>query len=147
MATTNKTPALSLAQTAVLRDARRLLAGQIELAREAPSTGPIAGVAATPFGGGYLMGVVDALCQIHGAPFDAVALGVFGALLDEACGRDASAERDAALDALATSDDDEETHYGFADGYRYGGNETLGWNRGACVPSTLVLMARQKSPR
>ncbi len=146
MARTTKNSALSPAQTAVLCDARRLLIGQIELAREAPSTGPIATVAATPFGGGYLMGVVDALCQIRGAPFDTVALGIFGAILDEACGRDATTERNEAIEAL-TADDDEETHYGFADGYRYGGNETLGWNRGACVPSTLVLMARQKSPR
>lgn len=135
---------LSDSQSAVLRDARKLLAAQIELARAAPSTGPIATVAATPFGGGYLMGVVDALCQIHETPFDAVALGIFGAILDEACGRDASAERDAAIEAVAMGDD-ESTHYGFSDGYRYGGNETLGWKRGACVPTTLVLMARKKS--
>lgn len=136
---------LSPAQSAVLLDARKLLAEQIELARAVPNTGPLSPVAATPFGGGYLVGVVDALCQIHGAPFDAVALGIFGAILDEACERDASVERDAALEALATSDEDEETYYGFADGYRYGGNETLGWKRGACVPSTLVLMARNKN--
>ena len=130
--------ALTPAQRAVLRDARRLLAGQIELAREAPSTGPIAPVAATPFGGGYLMGVVDALCQIHGAPFDAVALGVFGAVLDEACGRDATTERDAAVEYLAAPDDE------FENGYRYGGNEAMGWARGECVPSALVLLARKK---
>ncbi len=85
------------------------------------------------------MGVVDALCQIHGAPFDAVALGIFGALLDEACERDAAAERDAAIEKFAASDEN------FDNGYRYGGNETLGWKRGECVPSALVLMARKKN--
>ncbi len=133
--------ALSASQLAVFHDARRLLAGQIELAREAPSTGPIAPVAATPFGAGYLMGVVDALCQIHEVPFDAVALGIFGAILDETCERDATSERDAAIESLTAGDDE---RYGFADGYRYGGNEALGWSRGACMPSTLVLLARQK---
>ena len=132
-------PALTASQIAVLRDSRQLLAGQIELAAQAPSTGPIAAVAATPFGGGYLMGAVDALCQTHDAPFDATALGIFGALLDEACGRDAAAERNAAIDALAMPNDE------FENGYRYGGNETLGWKRGACVPSTLVLMARKRA--
>ena len=129
---------LSPSQTAVLNDARHLLAGQIELAREAPSTGPISKVAATPFGAGYLMGVVDALCQIHEVAFDAVALAIFGVILDEACERDAIAERNAAIDALDTPNTE------FENGYRYGGNETLGWKRGACVPSTLVLMARKK---
>ena len=84
------------------------------------------------------MGVVDALCQIHGAPFDEVALGIFGALLDEACERDATRERDAAIEALTAPDEK------FENGYRYGGNETLGWKRGECVPSALVLMARQR---
>ena len=129
---------LSDSQRAVARDARRLLAGQIELAREAPSTGPIAAVIATPFGRGYLLGTIDALCQTHGAPFDAVALAIFGALLDEVCGRDATGERDAALESLKTPDEK------FDLGYSYGGNEALGWACGACVPSALVLMARKK---
>ena len=57
-------------------------------------------------------GVVDALCQIHGAPFDAIALGIFGALLDEACERDATRERDAAIEALTAPDEK------FDNGYR-----------------------------
>ena len=130
---------LAAPQRAVTRDARRILAEQIELAREAPSTGPIAPVAATPFGGGYLMGVVDALCQIHGAPFDEMALAIFGAVLDEACGRDASLERNAAIEALTAPNEE------FENGYRYGGNEALGWSRGECVPSALVLLARKKA--
>ncbi len=129
---------LSALQIAVLNDAQRVLAEQIELARAAPATGAISEVAATPFGAGYLMGVVDALCQVHGAPFDAIALGIFGAVLDEACGRDASIERDAALDALASPS------AAFDEGYRYGGNEALGWMRHACVPSALVLKARKR---
>jgi hypothetical protein len=129
---------LSHAQTAVLKDARRLLTEQTELARAAPATEPLSGVAATPFGQGYLMGMVDALCQIHGAPFDAVALGIFGAVLDEMCERDTTAERDAAIEALATPS------RAFNDGYRYGGNEALGWSRRACVPSALVIMARKR---
>ena len=131
-------PALSAAQLAVARDARRLWAEQIELASQAPSTGPLAVVAATPFGRGYLLGVVDALCQTHGAPFDETALAIFGALLDEACERDASAERDAALEALVAPNGE------FENGYRYGGNEALGWSRNECVPSALVLMARKR---
>lgn len=130
--------ALSDAQRDVLHDARRLLAEQIELASAAPSTGPLAEVAATPFGCGYLMGVVDALCQIYGAPFDAVALGIFGVLLDEMCGRDAAAERDSAIDALTAPTKN------FDNGYRYGGNEALGRSRRECVPSALVLMARKR---
>lgn len=129
---------LSTSQTAVLHDAQRVLAEQAELARAAPATGPISEVVATPFGQGYLLGVVDALCQVHGAPFDAVALGIFGALLDEACGRDATAERDAAIESLAAPP------AAFDEGYRYGGNETLGWKCRACVPSALVLMARKR---
>ena len=129
---------LSDSQRSVLHDARQLLAEQIELASAAPSTGPLAEVAATPFGCGYLIGVVDALCQIHGAPFDAVALGIFGVLLDETCGRDAAAERDSAIDALTAP-----TKH-FDNGYRYGGNEALGRSRRECVPSALVLMARKK---
>ena len=129
---------LSASQTAVLNDARRVLADQTELARAAPATGPLSEVAATPFGCGYLLGAVDALCQVHGAPFDAVALGIFGAILDEACGRDATIERDAALESLATPS------AAFDEGYRYGGNEALGWTRRACVPSALVLMARKR---
>ena len=129
---------LSDPQRRVLHDARRLLAEQIELASAAPSTGPLAEVAATPFGCGYLMGVVDALCQVHGAPFDAIALGIFGVILDETCGRDAAAERNSAVDALTAPTEN------FDNGYRYGGNEALGWSRCECVPSALVLMARKK---
>ena len=136
--TTNEVPDLSASTTAVLNDARQLLTEQTEWARAAPSTGPLADVAATPFSLGYLMGVVDALCQVHGAPFDAIALGIFGAVLDEACGRDATIERDAALDALAAPSE------AFDDGYRSGGNEALGWWRRACVPSALVMMARER---
>lgn len=129
---------LSALQTAVLNDARRLLAEQTALSRATPATGPLADAAATPFGAGYLMGVVDALCQIHGVSFDAVALGIFGRVLDEVCGRDASSERDAAIDALASPS------AAFDEGYRYGGNEALGWTRHACVPSALVLKARKR---
>ena len=129
---------LSNSQRGVLHDARRLLAEQMELASAAPSTGPLAEVAATPFGCGYLMGVVDALCQLHGAPFDASALGIFGVLLDETCGRDATTERDSAIDALTAPTEN------FDNGYRYGGNEALGWSRRQCVPSALVLMARKR---
>jgi hypothetical protein len=129
---------LSHAQTAVLNDARRLLSEQTELARAAPATGAISDVAATPFGQGYLVGVVDALCQVHGAPFDEIALGIFGAVLDEMCERDTTAERDAAIEALASPS------RAFDDGYHYGGNEALGWKRRACVPSALVIMARKR---
>jgi hypothetical protein len=129
---------LSPAPTAVLKDARQLLTEQTELARAAPATGPLSEVVSTPFGQGYLLGVVDALCQVHGAPFDEVALGIFGVVLDEACGRDATIERDAAIEALASPSKT------FDEGYRYGGNEAIGWTRRACVPSALVMMARRK---
>ncbi len=84
---------------------------------------------------------MDALCQVHGAPFDATALGV---VLEGALGRPAEVELDAALEALARGSDSAE-HPGFEAGRTYDGNETAGWTRGACVPSALVHMARTRA--
>ncbi|MDT0632329.1 hypothetical protein [Rubrivirga litoralis] len=145
---TTAPPTVSDAHRAVARDARRLLSEQATLAELAPSTGPLAGAAATPFGWGYVLGVVDALCGVHGAPFDATALGVWAAVLEEAAGRPAPDALDAALDALRGGADTGgagREPYGFAAGREYGGNEALGWSQGACVPAALVHLSRVRS--
>ncbi len=134
---------LSDAQWAVFRDARRLLADQRTLAEQAPSTGPLADAVATPFGQGYVLGVVDALCQRHGAPFDTTAYGIFGVVLESILGRPVDVELDAAIECLARGNAmAHESPYGFDTGREYGGNEALGWARSECVPCALVHMAR-----
>lgn len=89
-----------------------------------------------PFGLGYLFGVVDALCQGHGVPFDGMALAVYALTLDAALGREASDVRDRALDLQEAGD------AAFARGHQWGGNETMGWTAGQHEPIGLLHLAR-----
>lgn len=125
---------LSPAQRAVLADALGLVRSQRERAA-AVATDPAARWA-TPFALGYFVGAVDGLCQAHGAPFDGMALAVFGLVLDDTFGPARSdALRARALDLLDAGD------AAFGRGRAWGGNEALGLGHGH-VPSGLVHVAR-----
>lgn len=130
---------LTPAQRAVLDDALRLVRDQRR--RAAAVTADPASTWATPFGLGYVFGAVDGLCQVHHAPFDGMALAVFGLVLDDTFGRErADALRNRALDLLEAGDDD------FARGRPWGGNEAMGLAHGN-VPVGLVHLAEGKESR
>ncbi|MEM1115692.1 MAG: hypothetical protein AAF845_19410 [Bacteroidota bacterium] len=130
---------LSPAQQAVLADALRLVRGQ--RTRTASVTVDPASRWTTPFGLGYFVGVVDGLCQVHGAPFDGMALGVLGLVLDDTFGRERSdALRNQALDLLEANDPD------FSRGRPWGGNEAMGLAHGH-TPVGLVHLAQGHESR
>ena len=95
-----------------------------------------------PFGLGYLVGVVDGLCQAAGAPFDDAGLAVFALVLDDAFGPDdADRLRPQAVALLQAGD------AAFGRGRAWGGNEAMGWARGLHTPAGLVHLARGDEDR
>ena len=96
---------------------------------------------ATPFGLGYLLGAIDGLCQVHRAPFDSMALAIYGLVLDDTFGRDRSdVLRSQALDLLEANDPD------FNRGRPWGGNEAMGLKHGH-TPVGLVHLAQGHESR
>ncbi len=90
-----------------------------------------------PFGLGYLLGAVDALCQANGAPFDAAGLAVFALVLDDTFGPEAADSL--RRQAVEWVQGDDET---FGRGRAWGGNEALGAAQGRHTPVGLVHLAR-----
>lgn len=131
---------LTPAQQAVLNDGLRLVRDQRR--RALPVTPDPALTWSTPFGLGYFVGAVDGLCQVHGAPFDSMALAVLGLVLEDTFGRDLSdVLRNRALDLLEANDPD------FNRGRPWGGNEAVGFARAGHVPVGLVHLAEGKEAR
>ena len=131
---------LTPAQQAVLNDGLRLVRDQRR--RALPVTPDPASMWSTPFGLGYFVGAVDGLCQVHGAPFDSMALAVLGLVLEDTFGRDLSdVLRNRALDLLEANDPD------FNRGRPWGGNEAVGFARAGHVPVGLVHLAEGKEAR
>ena len=125
---------LTPSQRAVLDDALRLVRDQRK--RAAAVAPDPASTWTTPFGLGYFVGAVDGLCQVHGAPFDGMALAVLGLVLDDTFGTDRSdALRNRALDLLEAGDAD------FTRGRPWGGNEAMGMRQGN-TPVGLVHLAQ-----
>ena len=123
---------------------RRVLDGALEVVRDQRRRADLEGAPlspqqawSTPFGLGYLIGVVDALCQAHGAPFDGTALAVWALVLDDTFGRPESDRlRQRGLDLLEAGDPS------FNRGRPWGGNEAIGFARGQHTPVGLVHLAR-----
>ncbi|MGB3545132.1 hypothetical protein [Rubrivirga sp.] len=123
---------------------RRVLDGALEVVRdqrrrvdlEVDDFNPVH-IWATPFGLGYTVGVVDALCQVHGAPFDGMALAVWALVLEDTFGRvQGDRLRQRGLDLLEAKDPD------FNRGRPWGGNEAMGAAQGQHTPVGLVHLAR-----
>ena len=131
-------PPLSASQRRVLDGALALVRDQRRRAEAegAPLDPQTAWV--TPFGLGYLLGAVDGLCQVHGAPFDGMAVAVYGLVLDDTFGRPQGDRlRQRGLGLLQSNDAD------FARGRPWGGNEAVGHARGLLAePVGLVHLAR-----
>ena len=136
------TSPLSPAQRAVLDDALALVRDQRARAQAEDAPLDPADAWTTPFGLGYFLGAIDGLCQAHGAPFDAMALAVYGLLLDDTFGRPQGDRlRERGLDLLEAGDTD------FARGRPWGGNEAIGAARGLQVPEGLIHLARGHEDR
>ncbi len=128
---------------------RRVLDGALEVVRDQRRRAVLEDDAfepiqawATPFGLGYLIGVVDALCQVHKAPFDSMALAVWALVLEDTFGRvEGDRLRQRGLDALEAEDAD------FNRGRPWGGNEAMGHAQGQHVPMGLVHLARGNEHR
>ena len=134
---------LTRPQRRVLDDALRLVRDQRRRA-EADDDAHLApsDAWATPFGLGYVLGAVDGLCQVHGAPFDGTALAIFGLVLDDTFGRPASdALRQRGVRLLQAGDADLER------GRSWGGNEAIGLARARMEPVGLVHLARGDEDR
>lgn len=86
---------------------------------------------------GYLLGVVDGLCQARGAPFDDAGLAVFALVLDDTFGQDAADDLRRQSVALLQANDAD-----FGRGRAWGGNEAMGSAQGAHTPVGLVHLAR-----
>ncbi len=129
-------PSPTDASQAVLADAIRLLREQAARLDADPAARPLGEAVECPFGLGYLFGVVDALSQRHGAPFDGMALAAYALTLDAALDREAPDVRDRALTLHEANDPD------FERGRRWGGNEAAGWARGQHKPVGLLHLAR-----
>ena len=128
---------LSAAQTRALEASLGVVRDQRRRVREEGA--PLDPVQAwsTPFGLGYLLGVVDGMCQAHGAAFDAHGLAMYGLVLDDTFGRPRSdALRRLAVRHLQAG------HADLARGRQWGGNEAIGQTRGLAVAVGLVLLAR-----
>ena len=128
---------------------RRVLDGALEVVRDQRRRADLEGapfrpalVWSSPFGLGYLLGVVDALCQVHGAPFDGTALAIWALVLDDTFGQPESDRlRQRGLDLLEADDPD------FLRGRPWGGNEAMGAAQGRHVPVGLVHLARGDEDR
>lgn len=129
---------LTPAQRAVLADALRLVRDQRTRA-VAVAADPTPRWS-TPFGLGYFVGAVDGLCQVHGAPFDGMALAVLGLVFDDTFGAESDALRNRALDLLEANDPD------FNRGRPWGGNEAMGLAHGH-TPVGLVHLAQGHESR
>lgn len=139
--TLNTSP-LSPSQRAVLDDALRLVREQRQRAEAEDAALAPADAWTTPFGLGYLLGAIDGLCQVHGAPFDAMALAVYGLVLDDTFGRPQGDRlRERGLDLLEAEDAD------FSRGRPWGGNEAIGLAKGQHVPVGLVHLAHGREDR
>ncbi len=123
------------AALAIVRDQRRRAE-----ASGAPFTPGLAWTG--PFGLGYLVGVVDGLCQVQGAPFDDAGLAVFALVLDDAFGQDAADDLRRRSVALLQSSD-----ASFGRGRAWGGNEAVGSARGLHTPDGLVQLSRGNENR
>ena len=136
------TSPLSKPQRRVLADALRLVRDQRARAEAEGAPLPPDVAWTTPFALGYVVGVVDGLCQAHGTPFDAMALALVGLVLDDTFGRpESDALRQRAVRLLEAGDAD------FARGRPWGGNEALGMARGLTRPVGLVHLARGDEAR
>ncbi|MEM0962488.1 MAG: hypothetical protein AAGK21_08150 [Bacteroidota bacterium] len=126
----------------MLDDALRLVRDQRQRAEVEDTPLAPADAWSTAFGLGYLLGAIDGLCQVHGAPFDGMALAVYGLVLDDAFGRPrGDALRQRGLDLLQAEDAD------FRRGRPWGGNEAVGFARGQHTPVGLLHLARGDEQR
>ncbi|WP_412068810.1 hypothetical protein [Rubrivirga sp. IMCC43871] len=132
---------LSKPQRHVLGDALRLVREQRARAEAQGLTGLPDGWA-RPFVLGYLMGVVDGLCQAKGVTFDETALAIWGLVLDDTFGRPASDDLRRRGVALLNAGDP-----AFERGRPWGGNEAMGFATGEIVPEGLVHVARGDEAR
>ena len=128
---------LSPAHRRVLDAALALVRDQRQRAEAGGAPFAPALVWTSPFGLGYLLGAVDALCQAHRAPFDGAGLAVFALVLDDAFGPEAADDLRRQAVGLLQADDG-----AFGRGRAWGGNEALGAAQGRHTPVGLVHLAR-----